>query len=221
MSGGGGAAPSGGRFAVHRLSPERAGDFLTLFDRAFPDNPDWSGCYCRFYHCPESPWDSTPAAAARHRQDAAQAIAAGLQAGFLAYPADDAGRGSEGVSRGGGARPAAGAVGWLNAGPRAGFSNPRGYDAQGGGADAWAKCFVVAPAWRGQGVAGALLESALAALRSDGVRSIEAFPQAVAPAVAERFAAGSYKGPLSLYERLGFRREAELPHGRLRVRLDL
>lgn len=148
--------------SVVRLSPALAGDFLALFDRAFPDNPDWSGCYCRFYHSAERPWDSTPAAAARHRAEAAEAIAAGLQTGVLAYATE-------------------------------------------GDADAWAMCFVIDPAWRGRGVAGALLEGALAALRSDGLRTIEAWPRAARPDDPASFTAGSCKGP----------------HGALRMRAEL
>ena len=48
---------------VRPLAPALAGDFLALFDGAFPDNPDWRGCYCRFYHVPETPWDSSPESA--------------------------------------------------------------------------------------------------------------------------------------------------------------
>jgi GNAT superfamily N-acetyltransferase len=190
--------------AVVRLSPALAGDFVALFDRAFPDNPDWSGCYCRYYHSAEEPWDSTPATAARHRAEAAEAIGAGLQTGFLAYVD---GPGSTGA-----------AVGWLNAGARTAFTNRRGYE---GAADAWAMCFVVDPAWRGRGIAGALLEGALAAFRTDGLRSVEAWPRASRPDDPASFAAGSYKGPRSLYERLGFQVAGEGPHGSLHMRAEL
>lgn len=196
---------------VVALTPALAGDFLALFDRAFPDNPGWSGCYCRFYQLPETPWDSSPAASERHRADAAAAIAAGQQPGFLAYAGGAPGR------------PGARAVGWLSAGPVAAYANPRGYDEKSGGAEAWTTCFVVEPPARGQGVADALLRAALADFRARGIASVEAFSApAREPGAAEQPAASSgYKGTLAMYLRHGFRVEAEVPGGRVRMRVEL
>ena len=194
---------------VQPLVPALAGEFLALFDRAFPDNPDWSGCYCLYYHCAESPWESTPARAAAHRATMAERIEAGLQRGFLATA---------------GGR----AVGWLNAGPRQGYSNPRGYE---GDADAWAMCFVVDPAWRGRGVGTALLAGALAAFRAKRLRAVEAFPRPApttgAPAgtagatPADDFATTAYKGPLSTYLKAGFEPVGPGAHGTVVVRATL
>ena len=190
---------------VQPLVPALAGDFLALFDRAFPDNPDWSGCYCLYYHCAESPWESSPALAAAHRSAMAERIAAGLQRGFLATAGGHA-------------------VGWLNAGPREGYSNPRGYA---GDADAWAMCFVVDPAWRGRGVGTALLAGALTAFRAEGLRTVEAFPKP-APAAdapdggpARDFATAAYKGPLSTYLKAGFKPARDGAHGAVVVRATL
>jgi GNAT superfamily N-acetyltransferase len=197
-------------FRVERLAPAHAGAFLALFDRSFGDNPDWGGCYCRYYDSPETPWDSGAAASARHRAEAAERIAAGLQTGFLAFP-------------GSGDTP----VAWLNAGPAAGFSNPRGFN---GAAGAWVMCFVVEPSWRGRGAAAALMAGALEAFRTDGVRSVEGWPlphgardsgTAAGAAAAAAAASDGYKGPLQLFERHGFRPVGEGPHGRLHVRLEL
>ena len=170
--------------AVQPLVPALAGELLALFDRAFPDNPGWSGCYCLYYHVPESPWDSSPAVRERHRAVMAERIEAGLQRGFLAT-VDGSG------------------VGWLNAGAREGYANPRGYA---GDADAWAMCFVVDPAWRGSGVGTALLAGALAAFRAAGVHTVEAFPrpEPAADAAPGTFAKAAYKGPLSTYLKAGF-----------------
>ena len=210
----GGAAGPGdplGTLTVVPIAPALAGDFLALFDRAFPDNPDWSGCYCRFYHSGEATWSSAPEAAARHRAEAAEAIAAGLQPGFLAF------------AGGGAGAPGARAVGWLSAGPVAAYGARRGYDACTGGADAWTTCFVVEPPARGQGVAEALLHGALAAFREQGLRSVEAFPQkAPGPRAKPRdVTTDSYKGTLGMYLRQGFAIEGPAQHKRVRVRLDL
>ncbi len=190
---------------VQPLEPALAGDFLALFDRAFPDNPDWSGCYCLYYHGPNSPGESSPATAAAHRATMAERIAAGLQRGFLAT-AD--GR----------------AVGWLNARPREGYSNPRDYV---GEADAWAMCFVVDPAWRGRGVSTALLAEALAAFRAEGLRTVEAFakpaPSADSPpdGLERDFATAAYKGPLSTYLKAGFEPVGPGAHGTIVLRATL
>ena len=37
--------------AIKALSLDLIDDFLYFFDEiAFTDNPEWSGCYCVFYH---------------------------------------------------------------------------------------------------------------------------------------------------------------------------
>ena len=46
------------------LRPEHADDYLGFFDRAFADNPAWSGCYCAFYEDPCSDAEWNPGASA-------------------------------------------------------------------------------------------------------------------------------------------------------------
>lgn len=54
---------------IKALAPELLDDYLAFFDSvAFTDNPDWSGCYCCFYHHDprEAPFESQSAAHQYH-----------------------------------------------------------------------------------------------------------------------------------------------------------
>lgn len=169
-------------FEVKALAPALADDYFALFDAAFPDNQDWSGCYCLFYHSPEAPWPG-PEAATAHRAARVEQIAHGGAPGYLAY-------------RDG--RP----VGWLNAGPREAYGNLRGYP-DGDAGEAVVMCFVVAPQERGKGVASGLLDFALGDLAQRGLAVVEAYPR-LGPAGELAWTVASYKGPLSMYLNRGF-----------------
>ncbi len=168
---------------IRPLTPALAADYLALFDAAFPDNPGWSGCYCLFYHSCEEPWQAGPEAAAAHRAARLEQLARGQVPGYLAYRAG---------------RP----VGWLNAGPRQAYASLRQLPA-GDPVDALVMCFVVLPGCRGQGVASALLDFALADLAARGMASVQADPAAGQPEDLS-WEAASYKGPLSMYLKRGF-----------------
>lgn len=63
-------------------------------------------------------------------------------------------------------------------------------------------CFLVDPAFRGQGVARRLLEAALAWGRAEGLAALEAFPRGANDVTEEE----QWTGPMGLYEGLGFAR---------------
>jgi GNAT superfamily N-acetyltransferase len=168
---------------IRPLAPALADDYLALFDRAFPDNPWWSGCYCLFHHAAEEPWSAGPDAAAAHRAARAEQLACGDAPGYLAY--------LDG-------RP----VGWLNAGPRQAYSNLRGLP-DGELGDALILCFVVAPDARRKGVASALLDFALQDLAHRGLTAVLAYPPH-ARRDELTWEASSYKGTLSMYLSRGF-----------------
>jgi GNAT superfamily N-acetyltransferase len=168
---------------IRRLTPSLAPDYLGLLDAAFAENPDWSGCYCLYYHSDEEPWDAGPGTAARHRAERAEQLARGDVPGYLAYLD---GR----------------AVGWLNAGPRETYRCLRGLP-DAAPDEALVMCFVVLPGARRQGVASALLDFALQDLKARGMAAVQAYPPVHSPA-PERWTALSYKGPLSMYLERGF-----------------
>lgn len=181
---------------VASLSPSRREDFLAFFDhergRAFADNPAWAGCYCHFFHAATAlDWSALPADA--NRTAIGARIEVGEMEGFLAH--DDANR----------------VVGWLNAQPRHKLPHcfarlefpPTPIDVPAYEA-AVVLCIVIDPALRRRGVARALLTHALAALAARGIRVVDAFPAAT----AEGSPAAHCRGPLRLYEQLGFLRIA-------------
>ena len=169
---------------IKPLTPDLAADYFAFFDRpAFADNPQWAGCYCRCYHVDPARETRDDTDAEGNRADVARRIAEGHMAGYLAYAGAEV-------------------VGWLNAGPS------RYYPAANvGGPDPDAErmahivCFVVAPAWRGKGVARTLLEAALADAKARGLALVQA-----APRLAAEGGAANYHGPLSMFEKAGFTR---------------
>lgn len=180
------------------LTPAREADYLDFFDtRAFPDNPKWAGCYCRFpVHDPTVvSWATqTPA---QNREAIRGCIARGTTAGFLAYEGDEV-------------------VGWCHAGPWRLI--PMLADVPEPEADRLGVifCFVVAPPARGRGVARALLDAACEGLRAQGLAAVQAKPlkEAATPAAA-------HLGPLPMYLAAGFSVVREMDDGSVLVRKAL
>ncbi len=68
------------------LDSSTAEDYLAFFDRdAFPDNPEWSACYCylHLFSGTGAEWERTTAS--ENRPAVAACIARGAQQGLLAY----------------------------------------------------------------------------------------------------------------------------------------
>jgi GNAT superfamily N-acetyltransferase len=170
---------------VQPLTPDLLGDWLAFFDHdAFADNPDWSGCYCQWFHVDHEhgAWESrTPE---ENRAASIDLIAAGRLQGYLAYV---------------GGR----AAGWCQAAPRLEIPNMANdpelavEDADHVGSIV---CFLVAQPSRGQGVAAGLLDAACAGFRERGLGVAEAYPRRTAEGDA-----ANYHGPLALYLRGGFK----------------
>ena len=72
-------------------------------------------------------------------------------------------------------------------------------------------CFVVGRRFRGQGIAGALLEAAISYARDHGATTLEAYPAEV-PEGERIDSAQVYKGTLSMFERAGFQVVARRRH---------
>ena len=163
---------------IRPLSPELAEGYLAFFDRdAFTDNPGWASCYCLFHHVVgvDPPWGERRWQDTRAR--VAERIAGGRHNGFLAYEGDRV-------------------IGWCNVNARAEFPEHASGDDED---TAGVVCFMVAPAYRGFGIARRLLEFAIDTLPGHGYRRIEAYPVETA-----RNAAEAYKGTRAFYESLGF-----------------
>ena len=172
---------------VRELTSELVDDYLAFFDRdAFPDNPEWDGCYCVFDHWPHTwgPFDTAPRE--RTRGTAESLVTAGRIRGYLAYD---------------GERP----IGWLHATRRNALPELRVEGAPpADGATGVVTCFVVTPSARRQGVARMLLAAALDGFRREGLARAEGF----APRDPDSDA-HAYRGPESLYRDAGFEVSAE------------
>lgn len=172
---------------IRTLTPDQVDDWLDFFDhRAFTDNPDWGGCYCRcFLFGPADgddpdPW-GTACDAGLNRRPMAEAIRAGEVDGLLARDGDTV-------------------VGWVHFGPTARFRSVRGALEPVGDGIASIVCFVVAASHRRQGVARALLREALEELRRRGFEQVDVRPRREDGVEAMDL----FRGPRALYESEGF-----------------
>lgn len=112
-------------------------------------------------------------------------------------------------------------VGWVSLGPRADYARlerspvmkPVDHES------VWSVvCFVVPSAYRGQGVAEALLERAVAYARKQGARVIEAYPVDRPGRSSDE---AMWFGAKSMYDRAGFREVARRKPQRPIVRLEV
>ncbi len=175
--------PLGGAIEIRPLTPARCDDFLRFFDRdAFQDNPDWAGCYCLFYQYTGDDWDAATPEQNRAKKEAL--ITRGEAHGYLAY--------LDGAP-----------VGWCHAAPRStlpGLDRVPEFSCDGDPAAVGAiVCFNIAAPYRGQGLAGRLLDAACNGLRADGFAIAEAYPARVA-----RSEARNYHGRLEMFINAGF-----------------
>ena len=166
---------------VRPLAATRKDDYLRFFDKkAFSDNPRWAGCYCYFpYHDPaKTHWPER--SGEDNRSAICTCIDAGIAMGYLAYVDGQV-------------------AGWCNAAPRRLYpmlhDQPAPDDAQTG----TIFCFIVAPEFRGRGVAAALLDAACAGLATQGMKVAEARPVKNA-----KTPAANHLGPLAMYLAAGF-----------------
>jgi GNAT superfamily N-acetyltransferase len=167
---------------IHALAPERRADYLDFFDRrAFSDNPKWASCYCHYPHADHRMVAWPQRSGAENRAAVGARIDAGRMSGWLAYADGQV-------------------IGWCNAGPRSAAIGL--VDTPDPPADrvATIACFVIAPPWRGRGVARALLAAACHGLAARGFEWVEAYPLRDERASA----AAQHLGPLALYRAAGF-----------------
>ncbi|MBN1320496.1 MAG: GNAT family N-acetyltransferase [Thermoleophilia bacterium] len=170
--------------SVRRLTPALLDDWLAFFDHdAFADNPDWAGCYCRYFHFDHEERDFSTTTEEENRAASIELIGAGRLRGYLAYD---------------GGRP----VGWCQAAPRSEIPNiAKDPELAGDGEKGVGSivCFTVAATHRRQGVAAGLLEAACAGFQDEGREIAEAYPIKRATGDAH-----NYHGPLALYLHAGF-----------------
>jgi ribosomal protein S18 acetylase RimI-like enzyme len=187
------ALPTIGDVEIVPISPDRATDAIDFFDTdAFPDYPEWGACYCMFFprggrqneDWGEEPWQE-------NREDQRDRIRHGKTTGMLAYSGGKV-------------------VGWCNATARADLPGLATGDDEG---IVSVVCFVIAPPYRGHGIATSLLEGVITNFTERGFDRLEAYPVRAANDHRKAF-----HGTLDLFQRFGFEVTSEEP---LMVGLEL
>ncbi len=166
------------------LTADRLGDLAALFEQG--GDPKW--CWCAWYRLRSVDFASATAASNRAVLEGAVASTAAEQRapGLVAYRDGEA-------------------VGWVSLGPRGDYARLQHSKVLGAVDDVpvWSiVCFVVGRRSRGQGVAHALLDAAVAYAASHGATMLEAYP--VDAADGRVPAASVFKGTLRMYQRAGF-----------------
>ncbi|MFC2112928.1 GNAT family N-acetyltransferase [Bacteroidota bacterium] len=167
---------------IKSLTPDLLNDYLFFFDNmVFSENPDWSKCYCYSFHFTgtSGQWnkDSNRAAVISMINDS-------TLKGYLAYSDD---------------KP----IGWCNANDRKNFQAlDRYYDVDDKEPDLVCSivCFLISPDHRRQGIAQKFLSQVNEDYSSQGYDYLEAYP-----GKGDLSCEKHYKGPLSLYKKLGFK----------------
>ena len=169
------------RVEIRALTPARHGDFMAFFEgEAFSDNPAWSSCYCQCYLEDHSRITWSERTAAQNRACASQRILGGHMQGLLAYCHERV-------------------IGWCSAAPRSMFHALDAEPIPNADRVGAILCFIVAPGFRGRGVASALLHAACIHLGAQGLRVAEANPRSDAQG-----AAANHFGFLGMYLSAGF-----------------
>lgn len=164
---------------IRRVSADQHDDVMHYFDLvAYADNPNWNKCYCMERLVD----DYDVRTREQNRAERSRLIRSAHANGLVAYR----------LGR---------VVGWCHAAPKSELLDVPGSRETDVGAIV---CFVVAPDSRRQGVASDLLQAALAHLRARGLRAVEAYPWA-GPIDRVRWPWINYRGPLSMYEKAGFK----------------
>lgn len=187
---------------IRPLTPDHAGDFVTLFG---PSGACY-GCWCQHFRLPPRLRQALPAAEKRTLM--LDRIRTGPPPGLMAW--------QDGTP-----------AGWMQIGPRADipeWNNPRRAttplpDTDPDDPSAWAvSCFFFATKARGQGLSHAMLAAGIAHARSNGARTLEAAPMDRAK---QSRSIGLYVGSTSVFARAGFTETARQKPGRPLMRLTL
>jgi GNAT superfamily N-acetyltransferase len=168
---------------IKPLTADRFADLAALFEQG--GDPKW--CWCSSFRLRGQ--DFTKANPGSNREVLRTAVREQRNApGLLAY--DDGA-----------------AVGWVSLGPRSDFERLAHSRVLAPIDDrpVWSiVCFVVGRKSRRQGVAGALLDAAIAYAREQGATMLEAYPAEV-PEGRRIPSANAYMGTLGMFERAGFK----------------
>lgn len=185
---------------TRELTPDLWPDFERLFG---PAGGVCGGCWCMFWRTAKGvDWPAFQGAKAKAAMR--RLVREGKSLGILAYDGDEP-------------------VGWCSFGPRVDYArldrspSMKVDDAE----QVWSvPCFYVKASHRRQGVARALLDAALRAMRRRGAKLAEGYPYKVGRA-KPLSPAFTWTGTLPMFERAGFELVGPRPKGKQRVRKQL
>ncbi len=188
------AAP---RYAFHPLTADRWDDLERLFGPSGADG----GCWCMWWRSTRREFEDRKGEG--NRKALRALVDSGDVPGILAYADGEP-------------------VGWCAVGPRESFPtinrSPvlKPVDER----PVWSVvCFFVARGWRNRGLAERLLKAAVAHVRTQGGRIVEAYPSI--PRTGQLPAGASYMGVPSLFENQGFEIVSWPSKSRLVMRLEV
>jgi GNAT superfamily N-acetyltransferase len=169
-------------YRVERFGPATHGDFRRLHSDA--NGAGW--CQCVAWWVPT--WDGWVERTARQNAELRQRLCDdGRYDGLLAYDGDEP-------------------VGWCQLGPRGRLPKLARQLELEPDDPTWAvSCFLVAPSHRGRGVAGVLLDAAIATARAEGAARLEGYPRPGRTAADD-----AWTGPARVFEQRGFRAVREV-----------
>ncbi len=181
-------------FTIRPLAPELCEDWLLFFDKiAFEDHGEWAFCYClEGYLDPETQEKWTDPK--ERREKAVEFIQTGKMQGYLAYSGNTI-------------------VGWCNANDREQYKyvtemfRKVGY--KNNETNEKVKsifCFLIAPKYRGQGVAQKLLHQVCEDAVRDEYNYVEAYP------FGDKEFPYQYHGTAKMYKQNGFLEVADLKY---------
>lgn len=169
---------------LKKLTPKLCEDFLNYFDNvAFSDHEEWAYCYCLECHLDKKLNDTMKDKNSR-RELAKAFIERGVMQGYLAYDEEQV-------------------VGWCNSDDKTNYRylfEDEEYlteDAEKGKIKV-IYCYDIAPAYRGKGIAGLMLEKACADAKEEGFECVEVYP------FSDVAFEWQYHGTTKMYEQYGF-----------------
>lgn len=181
--------------SIRPLTPELATDYFDFFDnRAFTDDSP-NRCYCQMYQMTKEQAkaaidNADGADMGRVSKNAAQQqIESGILRGYLAFDDNVA-------------------IGWCNANDKANFpeesASGEHFYAPAEKREKAVVCFEIAPAYRGKGIATALLQRVIDDAIAEEYTAIEGFP-----VIRNERYEWDCTGPVRLYEKAGFLKVSE------------
>jgi GNAT superfamily N-acetyltransferase len=183
---------------IRPVTPDLAQTFIDYMSGdMFAHSPNWSGCFCRFYHTDFDMDTWIARAPEMNKTDALTAIQAGNMKGYLAFDGDKC-------------------VGWCNANTLSAYKRMRAMWPENEDPDQLGAtlCFVIHPDYRGKGLARKMLSTAVEGFKSAGMRGVLAFP-----VKSETEPMKNYRGTLNMYLELGYK-DLGLVDGTRVFRLD-